>query len=224
MAYIRPSLSLLKQISPNLKEIALDEYCSDKYLLREFFWLRLRFLYSLISQTNVGSEHCLDFGGGIGVFAPTLSSCFKQVTIIDRNADEARRLVSRMNLGNVSIVHADIASFDFEESFDAIIAADVLEHFRELDLPIGKIAAWLKPSGVLFTSLPSENIAYRALRMIFGKEKPADHFHAAKDVERELARGGFQKMQGIYHPLYVPVLPLFYISAWQQRVNEKKWA
>lgn len=218
MRYVQPSVALLKDISAERNgDISLDVYCSDQRLLRDFFWFRLALMSRLMKRLRPHPGRCLDFGGGSGVFAASLSTGFAEVTLIDRNTDEAALLIERLGLGNVNVVNADIASFDFgPERFDAITAADVLEHFQSLSLPLSRIARWLKKDGLLITSLPTENAWYRLLRLAFGKTKPHDHYHSAAHVERALKAAGFEKVAGLYHPLWVPVLPLFRVSAWRK--------
>ena len=223
MRYTRPDLDLMRSIQGESSagaDIALDVYCSPKLLLREFFWYRLRLLTWLIRRISKRRDHVLDFGGGSGVFLPTLASGFERVSLIDLNIQQATELRSALGLENVELHSQDIAEFDFPAaSFDAIVAADVLEHFLEHDLPLSKIRAWLRDDGTLFTSLPTENIWYRALRVVFRKEKPADHYHSARDVENALRRAGFRKRFGLYHPLLLPLFPLFRISAWQKQLG-----
>ena len=218
MRYVQPSIEMLKDISAERnQDISLDVYCSDKKLLRSFFWYRLALMSWLMRRLRPHPGDCLDFGGGSGVFAATLATGFERVTLIDQNTDEAAQLTARLGLANVSLVNADIRDFDFgADRFDAITAADVLEHFTDLDLPLGRIKRWLKADGLLFTSLPTENAWYRALRLVFGKTKPHDHYHSAAEVESALRSAGFKKVAGLYHPLLVPVMPLFRISAWRK--------
>jgi len=218
MRYVQPPVSLLKEISAvQNQDISLDVYCSEQTLLRNFFWLRLRLLTALIRRTRPATRRCLDFGGGSGVFAASLSTGFDQVTLIDQNTDEARDLVRRLGIRNVDLVNANVFDHEFAPgTFDAVTAADVLEHFTDPREPIARIRRWMADDGVLFTSLPTENACYRILRLIFGKKKPADHYHSAAEVEAMLRQGGFRKVMGLYHPLLLPIFPLFRISAWRK--------
>jgi 2-polyprenyl-3-methyl-5-hydroxy-6-metoxy-1,4-benzoquinol methylase len=218
MQYVQPPVALLKEISVDRnRDISLDVYCSDQVLLRRFFWLRLALMTRLIRRVQPRPGDCLDFGGGSGIFAASLATGFQTVTLIDRNTQEAAQLVARLGLGNVKLVTADITAFDFgADRFDAITATDVLEHFADLSLPLPLIRRWLKPDGYLFTSLPTENVWYRGLRVVFRKTKPCDHYHSAAQVEDALRAAGFRKVAGLYHPLLVPVMPLFRISAWRK--------
>lgn len=196
--------------------MALDVYCQAPWPVRLFFWLRLRFLAWLMRRHEIRRDdtRVLDFGGGSGIFLPTLANAFSSVTLIDRDISNARTLADRLMLKNVHMVAADIVAHDFGEAqFDIIVAADVLEHFREP--PLALIRHWLKPGGRLYTSLPTETWFYDLLRRLFGKTKPPDHYHSAAQVEASLRHAGFKKIGGLYHPLVWPVLSLFRISAWQ---------
>jgi predicted TPR repeat methyltransferase len=142
---------------------------------------------------------------------------FAQVTCIDLETTEAERIVAAYRLGNVRLVRGDVLGATLEQApFDVIVAADVLEHFRDLEPPIAAISRWLAPGGLLITSLPSENNFYRALRRIFRVTAPPDHFHGGAQVEAALARGGFIRERASASPLGRAVLPLFLFGAWRR--------
>ena len=196
---------------------SLDVYRSDSFLLREFFWLRLRILTYLISKISNNRKLILDFGGGGGVMLPTLAKYFQKVHLIDISIQDAQSVVEFYKLSNVNLIESNILKTNMEDGcYSNILAADVLEHFEDIDLPIQKIKSWLSSGGVLYTSLPTENFFYRLLRTVFKKQKPHDHYHTADVVERALKRNGFIKKAALYHPLILPILPLFRISAWQK--------
>jgi 2-polyprenyl-3-methyl-5-hydroxy-6-metoxy-1,4-benzoquinol methylase len=217
MRFIRVDVHRLKK-SQGINELnSLDVYTSPRFLLREFFWLRLKILTYLISKHTTDNSRVLDFGGGSGLMLPTLSRNFKNVFLVDRKIKNAKDVVSICNLLNVSLMESDILQSEYPRgSFGAIIAADVLEHFSDVNLPITKILEWLSNDGFLFTSLPTENKFYELLRLMFKKQKPSDHFYSAKEVECFLECSGFKKVDCIYHPLFVPILPLFNISVWKK--------
>jgi 2-polyprenyl-3-methyl-5-hydroxy-6-metoxy-1,4-benzoquinol methylase len=218
--YVKPPIALLRRLidqGTQSSDIALDVYCASNPLLREFFWARLWMLTLLIRRFSKPQGDCLDFGGGSGIFMPSLASGFRAVSLIDLNTTQAEQLREVYALDNVRITRANIKDFDFGSgAFDAIVAADVLEHFADLSFPVERIRHWLNAGGTLYTSLPSENLAYRLLRLVFGKQKPHDHYHAAWQVEAFLRAHGFRKVFGLYHPLFLPLFPLFRISAWRK--------
>ena len=214
------------QIDPGfLAAIATDSdriptlYYSQYYLVRKFFWMRLRLIHRLMKRLSQGAEKCLDFGGGGGVFLPTLSSAFKEVTCVDLEDEEAQKVVKHYELKNVQLVRGDISDVELERApYDVVVAADVLEHFKDLSVAVDAIMSWLDDDGILYTSLPTENWIYVFLRKLFRVEKPWDHYHTAQEVEQYLWRQGFQKIKGVYVPLYIPLLPLFRISAWRKKI------
>lgn len=207
-----------------LAEIADDSdriprlYYAGNPVLRKMFWRRLRVLNWLMDRTVAARDCCVDFGGGAGVLLPTLARTFKQVTLVDLEARQAGLVKSRYGLSNVEILQADAAALEFgERPFDAAIAADVLEHFRDLRAPVRLLHQWLKPGGVLLTSSPTENWVYVFLRKIFGVEKPWDHYHTGYGVESWIERNGFERIRTTWAPLPLPIAPLFLITAWRRK-------
>jgi len=192
-------------------------YYARNRILRRMFWERLHRLNRLMQRVALSTDSCLDFGGGSGVFLPTLAQRFRSVTLLDLEARQAKQVAKRYQLNNVNIVEGDAGAVEFtSRPFDAVVAADVLEHFQDLDLPVPRLHRWLKPGGMLFTSLPSENWVYVMLRKIFGIEKPWDHYHTGPEVEARLARSGFHRVKSSYVPPGLPVAALFLITAWRR--------
>ena len=73
-------------------------------------------------------------------------------------------------------------------TFDFIVAADVLEHLRDLEPVVEELNRLLVPGGRLVISAPSENVLYAVGRKLFGFTKPEDHYHEPRDIEESLAR------------------------------------
>jgi len=192
-------------------------YYHSNFLLREIFWLRLRVINFQMSRLGLKGGRCLDFGGGSGVFLPTLSQRFDQVSCIDLDVSEAKAIAEKYQIQKVAVVESDISNADYSSApFDAIVAADVLEHFQDLTLPVTAIRQWLSPGGYLFTSLPTENWVYVLLRKFFGIEKPFDHYHTGVEVETFLRRSGFVPQMRIHLPLFIPFATLFLVTAWRR--------
>ena len=62
----------------------------------------------------------------------------------------------------------------WDSPFDAVICADVLEHFSEPGRLLERIRGWLRDGGVLLTSIPNvANISIR-LSLLFGQFRYAD--------------------------------------------------
>jgi predicted SAM-dependent methyltransferase len=137
--------------------------------------------------------------------------------LLDLEAAQARLVINKYSLSNVNVIENDAALVDFTaRPFDTAVAADVLEHFKDLNMPTQRLHQWIKPGGMLFTSLPTENWVYVFLRKVFGVEKPWDHYHTGYEVEAHLARNGFRRMKTTCVPLRVSLAPLFLITAWRR--------
>ena len=208
---------------PYLAQIAEDSdriprlYYASNYLLRRMFWQRLYRLNWLMDLTLKSRGSCLDFGGGSGVLLPTLAKAFRKVTLVDLEARQAEVIRNHYSLDNVEILQSDAAALDFRDTpFDAAVAADVLEHFEDLSVPVSLLRSWMKPGGMLFTSLPTENYVYVFLRKVFNVEKPWDHYHTGYEVEARLMESGFQRFKTSCVPLHFSIAPLFLISAWRR--------
>jgi 2-polyprenyl-3-methyl-5-hydroxy-6-metoxy-1,4-benzoquinol methylase len=211
--FIQISIEVLKQVYRDHPKTTL--YCSSNPLILMIFWKRLKALYELIEQAGHAKHHAVDFGGGNGVFLPSLARLFERVTCVDLDTKRASQMAEVFHLKNVKILSGDInEKLGLEEPADAIVAADVLEHFQNLAQPVSSITRWLKHDGSLYTSLPTENYFYTVLRKLFHVTKPADHYHSGFEVEQFLSRHGFRLLKRQYLPLRL--FPLFIISAWEK--------
>jgi len=190
-------------------------YFSGNPVVRSIFWSRLKTLYRLLAQADHSAHHVVDFGGGNGIFLPSLAQLFKRVTCLDRDTVRAEKIASLFQLSNVSLRSADLTrDTHLDRPVDAVVAADVLEHFQDLSQPVRSISSLLKDHGDLFTSLPTENRLYVLLRTLTKQKKPEDHYHTGCEVERFLSRHGFRLLKRRRIPS--PLFPLFLISQWKK--------
>jgi 2-polyprenyl-3-methyl-5-hydroxy-6-metoxy-1,4-benzoquinol methylase len=197
-----------------------DVYFHQNWLVRRIFWSRFRAITTMITSCEMPKQSCLDLGGGSGIFLPTLSRLFGQVTLVDLDPSQAMTIRKKLALYNCTIWEADI--FDFHcGPFDCIVAADVLEHFKHLDRIILRIKDFIATETVLITSLPTENIYYYLARMLFNEKKPYDHYHSATEVERRLREHGFKNIYSTRLPS--PLIPLFSVTAWKLYPVSPKW-
>lgn len=209
--FVEIEQALYRDITP-LGDERTDFYRSGNPVIRWLFWERLRQIAKLMRLAKVRGR-CLDFGGGSGVLLPTLAAHFDSVKCIDLDADLANTVVRWLELYNVDVDESDISSPDSSQ-YSAIVAADVLEHFRDLSVPVEAIRRRLAPDGWLFTSLPTETWLYSAIRWVIRKKKPADHYHTAYEVEAYLRESGFRRVHHTAIPIPL-IAPLFLISAWR---------
>ncbi len=190
-------------------------YYHPNWFARQFFWQRLRTLHHFLSRYPVRKDSCLDFGCGSGVFLPTLASEFASVTGVDIETVEARRILAHYKPSNVSLVDTDIyTTTDFgPDMFDVVMAPDVLEHFKDLAIPVSRIHLWLKSDGFLFTSLPTEGLFTHATRIVGKYQKPWDHYHTGYQVEDFLSKNGFRRIR---RSLLFPLFTLYLTSVWRK--------
>ena len=73
----------------------------------------------------------------------TVSNSASQRAHIEARASEA-------GLDNLTVVTADIADFETEETFDRIVSVEMLEHVNNHGELLGRVARWLAPGGHLF--------------------------------------------------------------------------
>ena len=183
----RPTTALLSElIAQHGYEDTPSVYTDPRLLVRELFWRRLDALLALARSRG---GRVLDFGGGNGVLLPTLARRFDEVICVDVHVAVARALLDREPLANVALREGRIESLALPAGhFDAIVAADVLEHMKELAPIARELARVLRPGGELLVSLPSENPFYELGRAVFRYRKPEDHYHAGARVVEELGR------------------------------------
>lgn len=187
-------------------------YTHPNFLARDIFWQRLEYAYKYIKEYIDSSANVLDFGGGSGVFSKSLASYFEKVTIIDLDTDDAMNIKEYFGLNNVEIITQNILDFDCENKFDLIVATDVLEHFKDLNLPIEFFYKYLNTNGHLLVTLPTENYIYELGRLIINKKKPIDHYHRSSEVIKYLLNNGFELIEKQYVPKYIISIPLFDVA------------
>ena len=213
----RVSRNLLLKLTGAFQERNI--YIHPNPVARDIFWQRLEKIENQmrrIYREEIAGKTALDFGGGSGVFAKALSALFQKIDIVDLDTSAAENIKRHFDLGNVRIMRKDVRELPGTEKYDAVIAADVLEHFKDLHTPVGIIKKLLRQNGFLFTSLPTENALYRIARRIVKKTKPLDHYHASRDVIDFLRKEGFRQITNAYVPRYGGIaIPLFEISAWE---------
>jgi SAM-dependent methyltransferase len=219
-AFVEIPGDFLRSIATDNERIPQLYFCGNT-LSSRIFWLRLRWIHALLVRHVPSRGSVLDFGGGGGVFLPSLARLFDRVVSIDLETREAERVVDRYGLANVELVRADVATAELAAApFDAIVAADVLEHFRDLGLPVAALWRWLAPDGRLFTSLPTESGTYDRLRRLYGVPRPPDHYHTGWEVEAYLETAGFRRLARRFVPLVVRIAPLYLVTAWSRSTEE----
>ncbi len=162
-------------------------YTNPNLIVRWLYWKRFENLLNGVSVAN--RSNVLDLGCGEGAFLPTISKRFDSVVALDLDMRAARETVSEFELTNVNIVEGNYQKLsDGDGTFDLVVAASVLEHFKELGDVIDFISSKLKSGGQFIASVPSENFLYQVGRKIFGFKKPVDHYLVPRQIKSAIER------------------------------------
>ncbi len=197
-------------------QLERNMYAHPNPLARWIFWQRLETGFYLLEDISSGSK-VLDLGGGSGAFLPALAKRFADVSVVDLDLNDARRVTAHYQLTNVSFFEKDISGWDHAGMYDLIVTMDVLEHFSDKSVPRRFIDKHLKPNGLLLVSLPTENWIYKLGRVFLRKNKPADHYHPAQDLVRYYLNASYNCLAFRYVPRLGPfALPLFYIGLFRK--------
>ena len=192
-----------------LDEAAFPAYSHKNPLINWLFWQRLRKVMEYVENNQY--ENILDFGCGRGVMLPFLSNISKQVVAMDVDLLPIQSVQKYIPIAN-NIQIKDATKINISDlsknSFDLIIALDVLEHVDDLPKTLSELFSLLKPNGQLIVSGPTENILYQIGRKIAGPEySGAYHERGIAEIKIEI-----RKIAKIHHiaTLYQPI-PLFEI-------------
>ncbi|MFH1894703.1 MAG: class I SAM-dependent methyltransferase [Patescibacteria group bacterium] len=201
-------------------EAIIPEYHSKNILVRKLFLKRLEIAIGLAQKKiNLKNDlNIIDLGCGEGKLLKLLEERFKNIKIFGIDIEPS--VIETENFLKAKIKIADIKDSGFPNNFfDIAFCLDVLEHFKDLEIPVREIKRILKPDGLLIVSVPVENWFYRLGRLIIKKTMSAErgpcsspHFHNAKIVEDFLGFNGFEIVEKILLPA-IPPLSLFHISS-----------
>lgn len=194
-----------------LDEAAFPAYSHRNPVINWLFWQRLRKVMEYIHSPKP-YENILDFGCGSGVMLPYLSSISTRVIAMDVDLLPIQSVQKYIPLPkNVEVkdgtktLITDLST----NSFDLIIALDVLEHVHDLPKTLRELLALLKPNGQLIVSGPTENILYRLGRKVAGPEySGAYHERGIAEIKTELLKTvQLQHIATLYWP--IPLFEIF---------------
>jgi len=115
---------------------------------------RLRRLFEGLFQRYLPAPPCdrlLDVGCGTGIYFRALAPHAKRIDAIDCSDDMiqvAREYCETVNLNNIHPATGSVESLDWPaETFDTVVAMDVLHHITNLNTAIDELHRVLKPGG-----------------------------------------------------------------------------
>jgi cyclopropane-fatty-acyl-phospholipid synthase len=93
----------------------------------------------------------LDLGCGWGSLTGWLSERYPNSRILAvSNSRPQREHIDSLGLSNVRVLTADVNRLRLGERFDRIISIEMLEHVRNYEALLARIASWLEPDGRFF--------------------------------------------------------------------------
>ncbi len=173
------------------KTIVADGY--DEIAQRYLAWSalnpspeRMGSLRQLLDLLPAGAE-VLELGCGAGVPITQALAERCRVTGVDISAEQIA--LAERHVPDATFIHADMTTLDFPAgSFDAVVAYYALIHIPRAEHAglLGRIAAWLRPSGLLFATMGAGDTPDGVEQDWLGVPMFFSHYDAEKN--RDLVR------------------------------------
>jgi ubiquinone/menaquinone biosynthesis C-methylase UbiE len=119
-------------------------------------WTERFFRAAGLDQLQARPARVLDIGCGMGdvaMLAADLAGPQATVVAIDRDGgsmDKARRRAARLGYGErITFQQADVAEFESNDSFDAVVGRYILLHLRDPAASLRRLSALVKPAGLM---------------------------------------------------------------------------
>lgn len=108
-----------------------------------------RIISEILDKGGVqAGKHILDVACGTGVlFGDYLERQVGSVTGVDISSEMAKIAAGKYPDSNISVICADVQSYDFTEKFDCIMIYNAFPHFPEPDKLFARLSELLKPGG-----------------------------------------------------------------------------
>lgn len=189
---------------------AADRATLDALLVNETdvaFRRRARRAIELLDLRD--GERVLDAGCGMGVLS-MLIAAVRRVELLAVDRDGERLAWARREGVAASFVAADVGRLPFpDDSFDKIVAAEVVEHLADDVAGVGELARVLRPGGRLVVTVPHANypVAWDPLNKALelfglpprtatggftGQWSGHERLYLPRQLERVLRRGGLR--------------------------------
>jgi cyclopropane-fatty-acyl-phospholipid synthase len=102
-----------------------------------------------------GGQRVLDLGCGWGSLTLWIAERHPstRVTAVSNSASQREFVLAeagRRGLGNVEAITADMNVFEAPGRFDRVVSVEMLEHMRNYEALLARIAGWLEPGGLFF--------------------------------------------------------------------------
>lgn len=149
----------------------------------------------------------LELGCGTGSTALALAPSLGQITATDISPEMiaiAREKAAAEGIGNARFEVADVAGSAQGETFDAVMAHNLLHLLPDLNDDLDRIAALVKPGGLFISKTPvrpdGRSLKFAAIRVMIALMRavgkaPGVQFETAQGLETALESRGFRVIE-----------------------------
>jgi len=127
----------------------------------------VKYAYQTIEPFFKGAN-CLELGCGNGLMTTHLVNVFNQVIAVDGSKKFCEIVTNRIKVDNLKVICSTFESVEFNEKFDTILMAHILEHVDQPIELLKKASNWLKEDGVILLCVPNSNSIHRQLGLKMG--------------------------------------------------------
>ena len=93
----------------------------------------------------------LDLGCGWGSLSLWLAERYPNCRILAvSNSQSQRKHIEAHGISNIEVLTADVNTLELDRRFDRIVSIEMLEHMRNYEALLARIASWLRPDGLFF--------------------------------------------------------------------------
>jgi ubiquinone/menaquinone biosynthesis C-methylase UbiE len=172
----------------------------------------MRRVVELTSDAVAGAETVLEVGAGTGLITAAIASRVRQVVATDyarAMLDRLRQRIERAHLANVQCSVADIYDLGYPaNSFDAVVAANVLHLVADVTSALAALRVVLRPGGKLVapTFCHDETLLARfSSRLLALTGFPAQRRFSARSLRAELEGAGLTVVRQETVPGWIPI-------------------
>lgn len=130
---------------------------------KHFSKSHIRTVENIKKHLNTG-DIVLDYGCATGIIAIEIADNVKKIYGIDISTtmiDTAKKKIEERKIGNIELAKTTIFEAQFEkESFDVVLALDILHLVEDAPAVVKRINELLKPGGMLITATACMGEAY----------------------------------------------------------------
>ena len=177
------------------------------------FWFRGRnkLILWALNKYSPQLKSFLEIGCGTGFVISAISKRFPEAALSGSEYFEEGLVYARRRMPSAKFTQMDARHMPYESELDAIGAFDVLEHIEEYEIVLQQIYNALKPSGVVFVTVPQHRWLWSSV------DEYACHVrrYSVKELHQKVSEAGFEIIRSTS---FVSILlPAMYLSRLFQR-------